>query len=103
MYVQTEITPNPNSLKFIPGKKVSIDKSFEITNKEDIDNSLLRNILSINGVKTIFLGGDFLSVNKEENVDWEDITQDETHIYIADFGNNNGNRTDLKIYKILKQ
>jgi len=79
MYVQTEITPNPNSLKFIPGKKVSIDKSFEITNKEDIDSSLLRNILSINGVKTIFLGEDFLSVNKEENVDWEDIK----HIVIS--------------------
>ena len=31
------------------------------------------------------------------NVDWEDITQDETSIYIGDFGNNNGNRTDLKI------
>ena len=36
------------------------------------------------------------------NVDWEDITQDETSIYIGDFGNNNGNRTDLKIYKINK-
>jgi hypothetical protein len=36
------------------------------------------------------------------NVDWEDITQDETSIYIGDIGNNNGNRTDLKIYKINK-
>ena len=37
------------------------------------------------------------------NVDWEDITQDDTSIYIGDFGNNvSGNRTDLKIYKISK-
>lgn len=36
------------------------------------------------------------------NTDWEDIAQDETHIYLGDFGNNVGNRTDLKIYKIAK-
>lgn len=36
------------------------------------------------------------------NTDWEDIAQDETHIYIGDFGNNFGDRTDLKIYKIEK-
>jgi hypothetical protein len=38
-----------------------------------------------------------------ENHDWEDITQDEKYIYIGDFGNNKGNRTDLKIYKISKK
>ena len=73
MYVQTEITPNPNSLKFIPGKNVSNNGSFEITNKEEVNNELVRNILSINGVTGIFLGSDFISINKLENVDWEDI------------------------------
>ncbi|MCD4665545.1 MAG: hypothetical protein K8R68_09755, partial [Bacteroidales bacterium] len=38
-----------------------------------------------------------------ENIDWEDITHDQTHIFIGDFGNNRGNREDLKIYKILKK
>ena len=79
MYVQTEITPNPNSLKFIPGKIVSNSGSFEITNKEEINNELVRNILYVSGVKGIFLGSDFLSVNKEENKDWEDIK----HIVIS--------------------
>lgn len=37
-----------------------------------------------------------------QNIDWEDIAQDETHIYIGDFGNNAGNRTDLKVLKISK-
>jgi NFU1 iron-sulfur cluster scaffold homolog, mitochondrial len=73
MYVQTEVTPNPNSLKFIPGKPVSNDGSFEITKKEEIDNELVRNLLSINGVKGIFLGKDFLSINKSEDMDWEEI------------------------------
>lgn len=38
-----------------------------------------------------------------ENYDWEDITQDDEYIYIGDFGNNRGNRKDLKIYKIAKK
>jgi len=79
MFVQTEITPNPNSLKFIPGKPVSKSGSIEITNKDEINNDLIRNVLSINGVTGIFLGEDFLSVNKEENKDWEDIK----HIVIS--------------------
>ena len=43
-----------------------------------------------------------ITVNGATNVDWEDLAYDDTHLYIADIGNNLGNRTDLKIYKILK-
>lgn len=43
-----------------------------------------------------------VTVNNATNGDWEDIAQDATHIYIGDIGNNSGNRTDLKIYKISK-
>ena len=56
MLVQTEKTPNPNSLKFLPGEIVSNSGSYEITKKEDINNELVNNILSINGVTGIFLG-----------------------------------------------
>ena len=79
MFVQTEVTPNPNSLKFLPGKKVSNSGPYEITNKDDIQNQLVRNILSINGVEGIFLGQDFISVNKNENVKWDEIK----HIVIS--------------------
>ena len=54
MFVQTEITPNPNSLKFLPGKKVSNSGSYEITKKDTIQNELIRNLLSINGVEGVF-------------------------------------------------
>jgi Fe-S cluster biogenesis protein NfuA len=73
MFVQTENTPNPNSLKFLPGKKVSNDGPLEITNKNETKNELIRNILSINGVMGIFLAEDFLSVNKDEKIEWEDL------------------------------
>ncbi len=79
MFVQTELTPNPNSLKFLPGKTVSNNGSFEVTKKEETDNDLVRNLLSINGVTAVFLGLDFLSINKSENIDWEDIK----HIVIS--------------------
>ena len=79
MFVQTQKTPNPNSLKFIPGKIVSNNGSFEINNKDEVNNDLIRNILSINGVTGIFLGEDFLSVNKKENINWEDVK----HIVIS--------------------
>ena len=79
MFVQIQKTPNPNSLKFIPGKLVSNNGSFEINNKDEVNNDLIRNILSINGVTGIFLGEDFLSVNKKENTNWEDVK----HIVIS--------------------
>ncbi len=79
MFVQTEITPNPNSLKFLPGKIVSNHGSFEITKKDDTNNELVRNILSINGVEGIFLGKDFISINKQEEISWDEVK----HIVIS--------------------
>jgi len=79
MFVQTEVTPNPNSLKFLPGKKVSNSGPYEITNKDQISNELVRNIFSINGVEGVFLGQDFISVNKSEQTKWDEIK----HIVIS--------------------
>ena len=79
MFVQTEVTPNPNSLKFLPGKSVSKAGSFEITKKDEINNELIRNLLSVNGVEGIFLGKDFISINKYDDTSWEDIK----HIIIS--------------------
>ena len=79
MFVQTEITPNPNSLKFLPGKIVSNFGSIEVTKKDDTNNELLRNLLSINGVEGIFLGKDFISINKYDDISWDEIK----HIVIS--------------------
>ena len=79
MFVQTEITPNPNSLKFLPGKSVSNKGSFEITRKDQTNNELVKNLLSINGVEGIFLGKDFISINKYDDTSWDEIK----HIVIS--------------------
>ena len=99
MFVQTEVTPNPNSLKFLPGKKVSNSGSYEITNKEDIQNELIQNILSINGVEGIFLGDDFISVNKNDNIKWEEIK----HIVISLINDFYANGREFVIDKNLKK
>ena len=117
MFIQTEVTPNPNSLKFLPGKKVSNSGPYEITNKDDTQNVLVRNLLSIGGVEGIFLGEDFISINKKEIIKWDEIK----HIvisFINDFysegnefvideslneHNSNLNELEQKIVKILDQ
>ena len=73
MFVQTEITPNPNALKFLPGKVVSSSGSFEITKKDKTNNDLINKLLDINGVEGIFLGKDFISINKSEKIEWNEI------------------------------
>ena len=79
MFVQTEITPNPNSLKFLPGKSVSNKGSFEITQIDQTNNELVKNLLSIKGVEGIFLGKDFISINKYDDASWDEIK----HIVIS--------------------
>ena len=73
MFIQTQETPNPNSLKFIPGKKVSNDGPYEFLNESQTDIQVLKNILSISGVTGIFLSEDFLSINKSQDEKWENI------------------------------
>ena len=95
MFVQTQNTPNPNSLKFLPGKKVSNDIPIEIIDKNESNNELIRNILSINGVTGIFLSDDFLSVNKDEKVEWEDLK----HIIISFINDFYSNGNEIVIDK----
>ena len=79
MFVQTEITPNPNSLKFLPGKKVSNIGTIEITKKDESNNQLVKDILAVNGVEGLLLASDFISVNKLEEISWDEIK----HIIIS--------------------
>ncbi len=117
MFVQTEFTPNPNSLKFLPGKTVSKNGSFEVTKKDETSNELIKNLFSINGVESIYLGKDFISVNKLEKANWDEIK----HIIISlinDFystgkeyvveknlneGTENLEEVEIRIIKILDQ
>ena len=73
MYVQTEETPNPNTLKFLPGKTVSEVGSFEFTAKDQTENRLIKYILSMKEIDMVFLGPDFITVKKTEQILWKEI------------------------------
>ena len=74
MMVATEHTPNPNTLKFVPGKKVSDVGPIEfLKNDKTIKISLAKNILSIEGTVMVFFGENFITVKKEQNLDWENL------------------------------
>ena len=72
--IETEHTPNPDTLKFLPGKKVSEVGPVQIL-KDDksIKNPLATKILSIEGTVMVFFGEDFITVKKEKNLNWEDL------------------------------
>ena len=74
MMVETEYTPNPDTLKFLPGKKVSEIGPIEfLKNDKSIKVPLANKILSLEGTMMVFFGEDFITVKKEKNLKWEDL------------------------------
>ncbi len=74
MRIQTEETPNPESLKFIPGCEVMPTGTAEFFNKDEASNSpLALRLFAIEGVESMFFGQDFITVNKADAVAWETL------------------------------
>ena len=72
--IETEHTPNPDTLKFLPGKKVSEVGPIEFLKKDkNIKVSLANKILSLEGTVMVFFGEDFITVKKEKTLNWEDL------------------------------
>ena len=74
MIVETENTPNPDTLKFLPGKKVSEIGPIEfLKNDSKLEVPLAKKILSLDGTVMVFFGEDFITVKKEKNLNWENL------------------------------
>ena len=72
--IETEYTPNPDTLKFIPGKKVSEIGPVEfLKSDQNIEVPLANKILSLEGTVMVFFGEDFITVKKEKELDWKDL------------------------------
>ena len=106
MIVETEHTPNPNTLKFLPGKKVSEVGPIEfLKNDKSIKVPLANKILSLEGTVMVFFGLDFITVKKEKDLNWEDLKHgiiSEINDYYSK-GNNVVVGKDLKLAKILSK
>ena len=106
MIVETEHTPNPNTLKFLPGKKVSEVGPIEfLKNDKSIKVTLANKILSLEGTVMVFFGEDFITVKKEKDLNWDDLK----HGIISEINDyySKGNKVvvskDLKLAKILSE
>ena len=104
--IQTEVTPNPDTLKFLPGKKVSEVGPIEfLKNDKSIKVPLANKILSLEGTVMVFFGEDFITVKKEKNLNWKDLK----HSIISEINDyySKGNAVvvgkDLKLAKILSE
>ena len=74
MMIETEITPNPDTLKFLPEKKVSETGPLEfLKDDKNIKVPLASKILSLDGTVMVFFGADFITVKKGKDFDWEDL------------------------------
>ncbi len=71
MFIQTQPTPNPATLKFLPGRDVSPVTPYEFISMEEASASpLAAALFALTGVRGVFLGGDFVSVTKSDEADW---------------------------------
>ncbi|XP_028922514.1 NFU1 iron-sulfur cluster scaffold homolog, mitochondrial [Ornithorhynchus anatinus] len=86
MFIQTQDTPNPNSVKFVPGRPVLESRTMDFpTPATAFRSPLARHLFRIEGVKSVFLGPDFITVTKEnEDVDWN-LLKPDIYATIMDF------------------
>jgi Fe-S cluster biogenesis protein NfuA len=75
MFIQTEATPNPATLKFLPGKTVlsSGTREFRDVSEAEPASPLAARLFGVEGVAGVFLGGDFISVTKADDRDWREL------------------------------
>ncbi len=74
MFIQTESTPNPATLKFLPGQTVLEVGTADFPSAETAEKSpLARRIFLVDGVTGVFLGSDFVTVTKEADRDWNHL------------------------------
>ena len=106
MMIETEHTPNPDTLKFLPGEKVSEVGPIEfLKNDKNIKVSLANKILSLEGTVMVFFGKDFITVKKEKDLNWKDLK----HGIISEINDyySKGNEfvvgKDLRLEKILSE
>ncbi len=74
MFIQTEQTPNPQTLKFLPGKVVMEEGTAFYQNLDEAKESpFARRLFAIGGVAGVFFGSDFITITKSENFEWQVI------------------------------
>lgn len=72
MFIQTEETPNPNTLKFLPGKVILNEDSLEFKTKDEAKSNILaESLFEDENVSGVFIGKDFVTITKSKDTDWD--------------------------------
>ena len=107
MMIQTEHTPNPDTMKFLPGKKVSDVGPIEfLKTDKTIKIPLVNKILALKGTTMVFFGEDFITVKKEKDLNWEDLKHgiiSEINDYYSKGNDDVVVGKDLRLEKILNK
>ncbi len=72
MFIQTEVTPNPNAIKFLPNISISPDQPIHFSNIDEArgKSSLAVQLFKVDNIKSIFFGNNFITITKEDESDW---------------------------------
>ena len=75
MFIQTEPTPNPATLKFLPGEEVMgrLGTANFVKSDEAVKSPLARKLFEVDGIAGVFLGGDFITITKDDSKDWQTL------------------------------
>ena len=72
MFIQVEPTPNPLTLKFLPGRTVTEGGTIFYQNESEVLNSpFAKRMFAVEGVKSVFFANDFMTITKDEDLDWQ--------------------------------
>ena len=106
MFIQTEQTPNPQTLKFLPGKVVMDDGTAFFQNiGEAVDSPFAKRLFDVEGVEGVFFGSDFITITKNQSLDWQVMKplilgSIMDHYNSGDKTINNSNKSDDKSLEI---
>jgi Fe-S cluster biogenesis protein NfuA len=84
MFIQTEATPNPESLKFLPGVAIASMPMNFLDASQANNSPLVQKLFALKDVKSVFLGYDFITITKQEDSSWE-LIKAEILVTIMDF------------------
>jgi Fe-S cluster biogenesis protein NfuA len=74
MFIQTEATPNPATLKFLPGRAVLETGTLDLRSPDDATQSpLAERLFAVDGVRGVFFGSDFIAVTKDDGAEWQHL------------------------------
>ena len=104
MFIQTEQTPNPQTLKFLPGRVVMEEGTAFFQNITDSSNSpFAKRLFGVEGVEGVFFGSDFITITKSDELDWQVMKPILLGSIMDHFNSNDQTLDKIKMLQLIHQ